>query len=251
MKIRVKTILLFSIATVLILGLIATTSRTHEDRQVNDLFISIEGQDGQYFIEHSEVTALINAENTDYVLGLNLDQLNLQELERRVEANAFVKDAQLYLDIKGNLHVKIKQAKPLARVLQPGGHSTYIDETGELLPLNTRYTARVPIVEFDDKIKWEASVLESDFGFELLSLLKYIEEDPFWKAQIAHVIVDKNEELSFIPQVTRQEVIFGKPSDVTDKFNRLKLFYTEVLPAKGWNTYRVVNVKYSNQIVCK
>lgn len=251
MKVHLKTILLFSLSVVLIVVLIATTSKKHEDRQVNDLFISIEEQEGNYFIDQFEVTALINAENTDYVLGLNLDQLNLKELERRVEANAFVRDAQVYLDIKGNLNVVVSQAKPLARILQPGGQSLYIDESGELLPLNAQHTARVPILDFDRKIDWSASVLEDDFGMELLSLLKYVEQDPFWKAQIAHIIVDKNKELTFIPQVTKQEVLFGAPNEVADKFDRLKLFYKEVLPAKGWNTYELVNVKYSNQIVCK
>lgn len=251
MNITVKTLLIFSLSTALTLLLIATTSKKHEDRLVNDLFISIQEEEGNYFIDQFEVTALINAENTDYVLGLHLDQLNLKELERRVEENAFVKDAQIYLDIKGNLNVLVEQARPLARILQPSGKSFYIDESGDLLPLNARHTARVPIVEFDQSTDWESSVNESAFGEDLLSLLKYVHDDAFWKAQIAHIIIDKNEELTFIPQVTKQEVIFGTPSEIADKFNRLKLFYKEVLPAKGWNTYDFVNVKYSNQIVCK
>ncbi|MFT5570180.1 MAG: cell division protein FtsQ, partial [Cyclobacteriaceae bacterium] len=116
---------------------------------------------------------------------------------------------------------------------------------------NTKHTARVPVVELDYKAGWEQSLTEDDFGTKFLALLTHIESDPFWKAQIAHIIVDAQQELTFIPQVTRQEVIFGSTKNMQAKFDRLKLFYTEVLPAKGWNTYAYVNVKYENQIVCK
>jgi cell division protein FtsQ len=165
--------------------------------------------------------------------------------------NAFVRDAQIYLDIKGNLQVALIQSKPIARILDYQGSSRYIDDEGNLLPLNTKHTARVPVVELDYKAGWEQSLTEDDFGTEFLALLAHIESDPFWKAQIAHIIVDAQQELTFIPQVTRQEVIFGSTKNMQAKFDRLKLFYTEVLPAKGWNTYAYVNVKYENQIVCK
>lgn len=251
MSISIKNLLLFGISSLVMLVLIAMTSRKHEDRKVNDLAIQIIEQEGNFFIDQFEVTALINAENTDYVLGLNLDQLDLKELERRVEQNAFVRDAQVFLDIKGNLNVRIEQARPIARIFNPDGSSKYIDDNGDLLPLNARHTARVPIVEFDRKIKWKENVSESEFGQDLLALLAYVHEHPFWQAQIAQIIVDKNEDLTFIPQVTSQRVVFGDPADFEDKLDRLKLFYTEILPAKGWNTYEYVNVKYNNQIVCK
>jgi cell division protein FtsQ len=251
MKVTIRKIAVVSILSSLLIGLIAMSTVKQSGKQVRDLLIDIESQEGNYFIDHLEVTSLINAENTDYVLGLNLRQLDLKELERRVEANAFVKDAQVYLDIKGNLQVSLVQAKPIARILNHQGSSRYIDEEGNLLPLNTKHTARVPIIELESNQPWEASIMESEFGENLHTLLTYVESDEFWKAQIAHVIVDEKNELRFIPQVTKQEVIFGEPVDIADKFDRLKLFYKEVLPAKGWNTYAYVNVKFSNQIVCK
>ena len=251
MRVTLKKIAIVGSLMLIMIGLIAMSSVRQSGRRVRDLAINIEEQDGNYFVDQFEVTALINAENTDYVLGLNVSQLDLKELESRVEKNAFIKDAQVFVDVKGNLRVSITQTKPIARILSHKGTSRYIDEDGNLLPLNTRHTARVPIIELDKAQKWEHSLLENEFGTDLLAVLQFIEKDEFWKAQIAQVIVDKKNELRFIPQVTRQEVIFGEPSEIADKFSRLKLFYTEVLPAKGWNTYAYVNVKFSNQIVCK
>ncbi|MFT5568420.1 MAG: cell division protein FtsQ, partial [Cyclobacteriaceae bacterium] len=109
MNYSVKKIALVAGVGVLMIGLIGMASKRQLERKVNDMAISIKDQGGNYFIDQFEVTSLINAENTDYVLGLTLDQLNLKELERRVEMNAFVRDAQIYLDIQGNLQVALIQ----------------------------------------------------------------------------------------------------------------------------------------------
>jgi cell division protein FtsQ len=39
--------------------------------------------------------------------------------------------------------------------------------------------------------------------------------------------------------------------DIEAKFKKIKIFYKEILPAKGWDTYRKVSVKYRNQIICE
>jgi cell division protein FtsQ len=33
---------------------------------------------------------------------------------------------------------------------------------------------------------------------------------------------------------------FGKPVDIEEKFRNLKIFYKEILPTKGWNSYESV-----------
>ena len=87
----------------------------------------------------------------------------------------------------------------------------------------------------------------------LVSILSgnIIDEDEFWRAQIAGVIVEKDGDIRMLPQVTKQNVHFGQPEDLDEKFMKLKVFYKEILPNKGWNTYQTVNLKFKNQIVCE
>ena len=82
-------------------------------------------------------------------------------------------------------------------------------------------------------------------------MLKYIENDAFWKAQIAHILIKKDGEIELYPQVTKQVVEFGMPEDFDGKFSKLLTFYKEILPKKGWNTYDRVNLKFENQIICE
>ena len=250
-KHRIKTVLTAAVCGILLLTLILYTGAKQKSRFVSDLKIEIVDQQDNYFIDQFEVAALINKENTDYVLGLHIGELELKELEARVETNAFVKDAQVFHDLKGNLNVRLEQATPLARILGNRIEDRYVDEYGNLLPLNTQHTARVPVIAFEKYPEWKESIKEDEFGTDLLNMLLAIHTDPFWQAQVAFMEVDKKQEITLLTQVGKQEVIFGDLEDVNEKFKKLKVFYKEVLPAKGWNTYKTVNVKYKNQIVCK
>lgn len=231
--------------------MIGFTGVKNDDKPVRDVIVEIDGQNGNYFIDRNEVINLMNANQTDYVLGLTIDQLDLKLLEQRVENNPFVKDAQVYRDVKGNLLVEVQQAEPIARIVNRKGPDLYIDKDGSLLPVSKRYTARVPVIEMDRGFSWEKNIDESLYGEKLLTLLNYIYYHEFWNAQIAGMKIEKNGEITLHPQVTRQDIKLGMPDELDVKFKKLMVFYKKILPNKGWNTYSYVNLKFSNQIVCE
>jgi len=251
LKRSVKNILLIGGSSLLLLVMIGFTNVKNSSRPIHDVVISIEQKEGNFFIDKPEVLSLLNAENTDYVLGLPIGEVDLKLLESRLEAHAFVEDAQVAYDLRGNLLVSIDQSKPIARIYNSKGSDQYINFDGKILPFNTKHTARVPILEIEKKVSWTENLNDTEEGTRLYQLLSHIEQDEFWKAQIAHLILKKNGDIEMIPQVTKQKIVFGAPEDIEDKFQRLKLFYTDILPNKGWNTYAVVNLKFKNQIVCK
>ncbi len=235
----------------MLLILIGFTSSKNAGRAIHDVIIDIEQKDGNFFVDKPEVLSLLNAQNTDYVLGLPIGEVDLKLLERRLEEHSFVEEAQVAYDLRGNLLVDIDQSKPIARIYDPRGPDNYINFNGKLLPFNSKHTARVPLLELDKKVSWEENLNETEEGARLFELLNYIEADEFWKAQIAHLILKKNGDIEMIPQVTKQKIVFGTPEDIEDKFRRLEVFYKDILPNKGWNTYAVVNLKFKDQIVCK
>jgi cell division protein FtsQ len=62
--------------------------------------------------------------------------------------------------------------------------------------------------------------------------------------------LEENEDIILIPRVGYQQIVFGKPVNVEDKFRKLKLFYEKGISDKGWNNYSYINLKFKNQIVC-
>ncbi len=251
MKVEIKKILFISVIALVMFVIIGFASVKNSSKQVNAVEVVILDQNGDFFTDKLEVLNLLNAENTDYVLGLSLDQLDLKTLEERVEKNPFIKDAQIYRDIKGNLIVSVRQAQPIARIINRKGPDQYIDAEGDFLPVNSRHTARVPLIEMERSFSWETNINETEYGTKVFDLVNYIREDKFWDAQIAGLVIAKNGELTLMPQVTKQEIKFGMPEDFEIKFKKLKVFYKEILPNKGWNTYNTVNLKFKDQIVCE
>lgn len=251
MKGSIKTILFFTITSVMLVVMIGFSSIKRTVKPVNDVKVFIESLDGNYFTDRIEVLNLLNAESTDYVLAASIGSLDLKTLENRVELHPFVKDAQVYKDLKGNLIVKVKQARPIARILNRKGEDQYIDSEGYLINTSARQTARVPIIELERKFTWTENVTETVYGQQLLELMHFIEEDEFWRSQIAELIIQPDGQIVMLPQVTKQEIVFGMPEDLDAKFKKLKLFYKEILPNKGWNTYSMVNLKFKDQIVCE
>ena len=239
------------ISCVLLLGLISFSSVKHARRVIHDVLINIEQEKGNYFIDQPEVLGLLNAQNTDYVLGSRIGDIDLKLLERRVEAHAFVADAQIFYDLKGNLVVNVEQARPIARIYDPYGADKYIDDRGWVLPVNGKHTARVPLVEIEKNLSMESAITDSEEGADLFELLRFIDANEFWKAQIAHLVFEGSGEVTMLPQITKQKILFGKPSDLVQKFKKLEVFYKEILPNKGWNTYSLVNLKFKDQIVCE
>ena len=56
---------------------------------------------------------------------------------------------------------------------------------------------------------------------------------------------------SLIPREGKERFLFGNPFDCADKFGRLEDYYRYIVPEKGADYYRTVNVKFEKQIVCR
>ncbi len=246
-----KNILIYSFSGLLLLFLITFSGIRNNARHVENVKVEILEQEGNFFTDQLEVIDLMTDKSADYVIGVEQGKIDPKTLERRVEANPFVKEAQVYRDLKGNLKVNVVQSKPIARLFIDGKNDRYIDSEGNVLPINARHTARVPLLETDFEFSWENNLKESKYGKEVFELLTFIENDEFWRAQIASLLLKKNGEIELYPQVTKQMVEFGLPEDIERKFSKLMTFYKEILPKKGWNTYDRVNLKFENQIICE
>lgn len=111
------------------------------------------------------------------------------------------------------------------------------------------YSARVPLLSGSYFAARRSLASEKDGA--LLALLQHIQQDPFWRAQIAELAVEQDGQVTMWPQVGNHRIELGTPTDLEAKFKKLKLFYKHVLPYKGWDRYSRVNVQYRNQIVCE
>ena len=157
----------------------------------------------------------------------------------------------MFRGLDGNIQVKVKQNRPIARILRQE-EDVYIDAEGNTLPLSERYTARViPITRSGIFKPLDNNFFQDSTGKAYLSLLLYIEHNEFWKAQLAQMHIDGKGAVTFLPQVGEHSIEFGKPDHMEAKFKKLMVFYKEVLPVMGWDKYKRVNVAFEDQIICE
>ncbi|HJN64258.1 MAG: hypothetical protein QGG97_03450 [Flavobacteriales bacterium] len=192
-----------------------------------------------HFINDKMINELLSNKNL-HPLGKIRAEIAMDEIEKSIGNHTSIKEVNAYFDIAGNVFVEILQRNPIARV-ETENNSFYIDENGKRMPLSKVYTARRLVIT--GKVNFQEKG-------DLFLLAKFINENPFWKAQIMQIHTEENGELILIPRVGSQQIVFGKPINIATKFSKLKLFYEKGILERGWNNYSHINLKFKNQIVC-
>jgi cell division protein FtsQ len=220
---------------------------------VNEVKIDIENEAENHFVDEEEIKSSITIGKNNLVYMRWLDSVSLNRLERKIEHIDFVKDAQVSYDLSGNLDVKVSLVKPIARIVEGGSdYDKYLGSEGEILPTSQKYASKVITMDGPGTRKWTHShLIQDSAGKELVKLIAYINDNPFWKAQITHLYIDQKGEIEMIPQVGQQKIEFGSAENFEAKFNKLNAFYTRIVPVKGWSAYQRISVKFKNQIVCQ
>jgi cell division protein FtsQ len=251
MKIRIKKSLVFTALSLILIGFIGFVEKKDSQRRFQGIEVRVKGIEDVYFVDEKQVLKSIMTEFPMLSAGLSMQEVNLNQIEKMVETQGFVKNAEVFADLKGNIMVEITQHQPMARIVRPLAADGYISTEGVILPTSPTYTSRVMTVEgaFAESLLRQENIAESQA--DLLQLIRYIHEDEFWSAQITGLDIPRKNDIRLYQQVGRQVIEIGDATDLEEKFKKINLFYEQILPAKGWNAYSRVSVKYKGQIVCE
>ena len=265
-KLNIRKILVAVLWIIGLSGLLASLAFvTRKEKHVvsENLTVSVLNTDENSFIDEEDVKEFFK-ERKDSILKSQLGNIHITDLEKALNSHPSIENAEVAMDINGDVTMNVTQRTPLVRVFNMDGESYYIDDRSKLMPLNDKYTARVLIatgyinetyakrfnMTINDIIKNEplrkVSVLDDIF---LIS--EFISKDSVLASLIQQINVTNDKELELYPSIGGHKIIFGEVKDVKEKFDKLKLFYTEGLnKTDGWNKYSTINIKYKNQVVC-
>ena len=206
--------------------------------------ISVEESDGQpqYFVTEAELAREIDSLPSK-APGMAVAGINTQSLRRLLLDLDMIEDAQVVRLTDGTIRIKATPIIPVARIFDRG-ESYYINRAGKRVSADARYHKDVPIIEghFD----------YADTTFTpatLLPLLNFIAADSVWNSYISMIKVKSPTDIILVPVIREHVVNIGAPTGLTDKFARLKKFYTEVLPLQGWEKYDTLTLKWKGQLV--
>jgi cell division protein FtsQ len=242
--------LFFSIAIIL------SAVQRRDSSLVEDVLVDIQPlASGNALLTEAEVERTIERTFGMPIEGLPLSEIDVERMERVLEEDAFVVNADAYVDSRSRVHVRIAQREPVLRVMDNNGGNYYLDADGKKMPLSKHFAARV-LVATGNLPPHDPLFLKPDSNRknrlrEVFELSKRILEDEFFKAMMEQIYVSNTGEFTLIPKVGDQKILFGNYNQVNEKLENLKIFYQEGMPYEGWQKYRTINLKYKGQVVCE
>lgn len=204
----------------------------------------------QYFIDRQEVDKILLIQNKP-LIGRKMEEINIHDLENKLKANPFIEFAKVYTNMDGVINVEISQRQPILRIINKIDQDFYVDQHGLKIPLSTNFTARVLVANgfIDELFANQVDTLHTAIAQQLFKTADYIRKDSLWDAQIAQMYVNKDHEIELIPRVGNNRILLGNADSLAAKFHNLLVFYKKALPQVGWDTYKIINIKYANQVI--
>ena len=249
-KINIRRELKILAAAIVVVGIIAFTERKQADVGIKDITVKIDNLNDNHFLEESDILDLMQLKK-ESLTGTRIDNINLKSIETKIRKQSYIKDADLYTDLKGNLLVRAELRRPIARIIRNDGPDGYIAEDGTIMPVSDRFTARVLLISgpYANQLLRQSNLNEKEETSKILELISRIRQHEFWNAQIAQLDINSKGKITIYPQVGDERIEFGTPDNADTKFRKLMIFYKEILPRTGWNKYHRVNLEYEGQII--
>jgi cell division protein FtsQ len=224
----------------------AISKKKRED--CTDYTIAIKGTENNYFIDANDIRKILRSGAGSEIKGKKIKEIDLKKLEQLLRENVWVRKAEMWFDNRNILHVEVYEREPIARIFTTTGNSFYIDSTEKKLPLSDKLSARVPVFTgFIEKKIFSAK--DSFLLDDVRNIATYIKNDPFWMSQVAQVDITADKCFELSPVVGDHLIKVGDGKDLEKKFNRLMIFYKQVLAQKGFDAYSTIDVQYSGQVV--
>jgi cell division protein FtsQ len=213
--------------------------------------ISFSGDSTVQMVTEEEVFATLWPSAADKPVGKRVVNFDLFALEKQLEKNPWVFDADVFFDHHRIMHINITQRKPVARLFTPEGSSLYLDEFGKTMPLKSSDVMELPVFTNYTLRASHLNATDSMLMNRIVGLSKYVLADAFWMAQVEaiHIHYDNSFELSM--QVGDQTVLLGTRDDWNHLFPKLKLVYTRFASDNSWGRYSSINLQFKDQVVCK
>lgn len=177
----------------------------------------------------------------------NIDEINFRALEEALESNPYIQQAEVFLNARHELQVKIVQRKPIARV-KSGNVDYYVTADGTKVPLSHYSTLRVPIITgFVEMLSGNTKEQQALFN-RLVEVLNVCENDKFLSALIEQIDINRKGRFTVIPKIGTEKIVFGDLNDYKEKLDKLKKYYKWGKNQDGWNKYAYLNLEFKNQI---
>lgn len=173
--------------------------------------------------------------------GERLDRIDLKRLEDYLGAFSNFESVECSINPDSRLRITVVPIKAEVRVFSDRGRSFYINRNGKRIDADAEFYIDVPVLIAPER--FEGLIPGA------LSVIRYTAADTELAPLIAAYKIDGPNDIIIIPRFQGHVINFGDSTRMDEKREAIMVAYRDVLPAKGWNTYDTISVKFRNQIV--
>jgi len=244
---RVFQVLLTLVATTACIIGILSAARIEDNKRLTGINVQIVNGNRYHFLNNEDVKNMLIDDRHIDINHVPVGKLDIHAMENIIAANPWVGEAQVYVDNNRLMHVSVTQRVPVARIFENDGNSYYIDTTLSALPLSDKYVYYTTVVTNVPEMKNDS--LSKSLKAQVLKLVRFVEADTFWNAQVSQIIMDSDYSFEIVPVLGNQKILLGDTARLAEKFDNLFLFYRNILNRVGWDKYETLDLRFKDQVV--
>ena len=210
-----------------------------DTRVCNAVDIDIENADTVSFVNQAILRDMLNKANLNPT-GMNVTDIDTDTIEKFFANSEYLESAECVMMKNGDIHIYTSQLIPVMRVFD-GGESFYVNKDGKSMRATSSIHTNTPIVNGHFNDPADALIV--------LPIAKYVESEPALSELVTMYTVKDKNNIIIIPSIRGHVINFGDSTNIANKFAKLKRFYKEVMPVKGWDTYDTISLKWNYQVV--
>ncbi len=265
-----KKVILYVLFFVILIGCFVLYAILLKGQKYDKIVYHIEYPSDTLFTEDQLVQYV--QKNCASIAGKPFDSVDLTAFEKIVDQYPYLEDADV-INNQGTLIIKAKQEKIVAKIFNQDNEPFLLAESGKLVPSSNNTAGRIVVANGYISNKYvknyrvkeikDTSAIKSNTPkyhntlYSLWQIACFIENDPFWKAQIGQIYVNENQEIELIPTVGTHTILFGRIKQhehteevIAERFRNLKYIYTQGFRITGWDKYQTINLKFGPEIPC-
>ncbi|MBQ1584636.1 MAG: hypothetical protein II078_06165 [Muribaculaceae bacterium] len=238
MKRLIQNSILLVLAAALVTGILWAKDKSRGEK-CTGIEVQVINADSTSFVTPQGVLNDLKGQGIKLV-GKRMGDINASEIEEALRLSPYLENADIVKCQDGKVLIRVSQLVPVFRVFD-GGSSYYVNRAGKHMSATNYYHSDVPVVQGHFTRKFPPT--------HLLPLIDYVENDSLLHSLVTMYIVRDTNNIILVPSISGHVVNIGNVSGLDNKFAKLKLFYREVMPQRGWNTFDTISVKWNHQVV--
>ncbi len=251
------TILLFA-GVLVLLGFIR---QEHNHKACSNLEIDMVYSNTDTLLTCAEIRQLL-ANRFGAPEGQVLQAKTIASIREEILGTHYIEHCDIDLMLNGTLRIRANQRIPVAKIMF-GSHACYIDDKGIVMPYTWAHPHRLLIISGNlthlselrpgNDLHAKAAlfpVFREGSMYQAILVAQHIHRDTLLQSLIEQIYANQQSELELYTHVGKQRILFGDGTDTEKKLDKLVKFYRSEKAIQYLDIYKIINLKYNNQVVC-